>query len=232
MIWPLPVGDLLWIGPRSGEVLRRFGIRTIGDLAAADEGFLRMKFGKIGPQMKEAARGEDHTPVLPVDAEPPMKSVGHGVTTPRDLTTPEEVWLLIFALCREIGEKLRFHRKRARGVALECKDRDFSVRSVQCRLPEPSDCTVTLARAAFALFRERYPFRIPLRSVTVRAIDLEEDGYQQLSIFTEKRELRDQVLDRACDALCARFGKNAVTPASLLARPLEDTHDYIPFVGV
>ncbi|MBR3837722.1 MAG: DNA polymerase IV [Clostridia bacterium] len=228
-IWCLPVEEMLWIGPKSAAILHRFGIDTIGKLAQADDTFLRLKFGKLGAQMKASARGEDQSPVLPVNYEPKMKSIGHGITTPQDLTTYDQVWILIFALCQDIGEKLRFHKKMAKGVALECKDRNFFVKTLQARLSEPTDCTITIANAAFTLFRERYLFREPLRSVSVRAIDLERDEFPQLSLFTDPKEIKSQVLDHACDSIRARFGKGAIRAASLLSVSLPEEEGYIPF---
>ena len=228
-VWPLPVGEMLGVGRRSAETLRRFGIHTLGDLAKADDLFLKMKFGKVGERMKAWARGEDDSPVLPCDCEAPMKSVGHGTTPPKDLSTPEEVWLLILALMQDVGEKLRFHGKKANGIAVECKDRNFSVRSMQKKLLCPTDCTMTLAREAFSLFQAKYYFREPIRSLSVRAIDLERASATQLSLFTEKKELRGETLDRACDRLRGVYGKDIVKNASILSTYIPDEKGYIPF---
>ena len=223
IVWPLPVEDLLWVGPKSASLLHRFGIDTIGQLAHANSDLMRMKFGKKGMQMKEAAAGMDASPVLPCDAEPPMKSIGHGVTLPRDLTEPEEVRLLIFALCQRIGEQLRFHEKLACGIALDCKDCSFFVKSLQKKLTLPSDCTATLAEEAFRLFRERYAFRTPLRSLSVRAIDLKKRSEgTQLSLFDTPRDRRSELLDRVGDRLREKYGKNALVSASLLHYSLPD----------
>lgn len=228
-VWPLPVGEMLGVGRRSAETLRLFGIRTLGELARADDLFLKMKFGKVGERMKEWARGEDTSPVLPADCEAPMKSVGHGTTPPKDLVSSEEVWNLILALTQEVGEKLRFHGKKANGIALDCKDRNFSVRSMQKQLPAPTDCTMTLAKEAFSLFRTKYLFREPIRSLSVRAIDLEKEPATQLSLFTEKEDLRNEKLDRVCDRLRSVYGKDIVKSASLLTTRLPDEKGYIPF---
>ncbi len=232
-VWPLPVEDMLWVGPKSAAILHRFGIHTIGSLATANDLFLNMQFGKNGEMLKRCAAGLDGSPVLLSGTEPPLKSIGHGLTTPRDLTTNGEVWTLMLALFQDVGEKLRFHRRLARGVAVVCKDCRFFTQSLQTRLDTPTDCTMTLARAAFALFRERYLFREPLRSLTVRAIDLERaEGGTQLSIFTDKAELRGEKLDRVGDALREKYGKAVLRPASLLSVHLpEEGSDYIPFTA-
>ena len=226
----LPVESILGVGPKAAFILHRYGFHTLGKLAEADDYFLRLQFGKMGAVLKGYARGEDNSPVLPCDYEPPMKSIGHGTTVARDLETAEEVWTLILALCQEIGEKLRFHHKRAQGIAIVCKDRNFFTKTLQKRLVLPTDCTMTLAREAFALFRERYQFREPLRSVTVRAIDLIREEAQQLSLLTAREDVRGERLDQVTDAIRSRFGKDALTCARLLTtEPLPDLHGYVPF---
>lgn len=227
----LPVEDLMGVGRKNQAVLNRFGILTIKDLAAADDRLLEERFGKIGAFLKSAANGEDPSPVLPHDLYVPMKSVGHGLTTKEDLKTPEEVWLLILSLCQDIGEKLRFHQMTAEGVAIDCKTNTFCTRSLQKKMPIPTDCTMTLAKEAFSLFRERYPFREPLRSVTVRAIQLADaKNGMQLSLFEDKGEFRNQKLDQATDAIRRRWGKTALQNASLLNRNDDsEESDYVPF---
>lgn len=229
-IWGLPVESILGVGPKAAYILHRFGFHTLGALANADDYFLRLQFGKTGAVLKGYARGEDLSPVLPCDYEPPMKSISHGLTVAKDLESTEEVWTLILSLSQEIGEKLRFHKKRAQGIALVCKDRNFFTKTLQKRLLLPTDCTMTIATESFALFRERYLFREPLRSVTVRAIDLVREEARQLSLLTEREDLRGERLDRVTDAIRSRFGKSALTPARLLtAESLPDLHGYVPF---
>ncbi len=231
LVWPLPVESLLGVGRKSARTLHRFGLNTVGALAQANDRLLQMKFGKTGAMLKSFARGEDLSPVLPCDFESPMKSVGHGLTTPQDLTEPEEVWTLILGLSQSIGEKLRFHRLEAEGVALECKDRNFFTKTLQKQLPQPTDCTMTLAKEAFSLFRERYLFREPLRSVTVRAISLRPKSDRQLSLFSQETQRRNQILDRVTDQIRSRFGQNALKPATLLDTCLPDETGYVPFQG-
>ena len=232
IVWPLPVGEMMGVGRKSEADLRRFGIDTIGKLATADSAFLQMRLGKNGTMLKESARGNDTTPVLPCHYRPPLQSIGHGFTVPKDLEQREEVWLLILELCQEIGEKLRYHGLRAGGVALDLKTRSLFSASIQKTLPFSTDCTMTLAKEAFRLFQERYAFTEPLRSVTVRAISLSDrSGGVQLSLFSQSEDLRAEKLDRVTDAIRRRWGKGALKNASLLVGQLPDSHGYIPFRG-
>lgn len=231
-IWPLAVENLLWVGRKTASVLHRYGVHSVGDLARTDAQFLALQFGKCGAMMQEAARGEDHSPVTPCDYEFPVKSVGRGMTTPRDLVTPEEVWVLILSLTEEVGAKLRDLNKNATGVMVSARDKNLFVQSFQTKLPAPTDSTMALARCAFDLFQRRCPMVVPLRSLTVRAIGLVDGGDTQLSLFAEKAHLRAEILDRAEDSLCRRFGKGTVTRASLLRVPYGNRSDYIPFTAI
>ncbi|MBR5295934.1 MAG: DNA polymerase IV [Clostridia bacterium] len=228
----LPVESILGVGRKSAEIFHLFGIHTIGALSQANDRFLKLKFGKNGEMLKKYALGEDTSPVLPLSCEPLMKSVGHGMTFSKDLTTSEEVWTSILALTQEVGEKLRFHKKKAMGIAIECKDKNFFTKTLQKRLAVPTDCTMTLAKEAFSLFSARYLFREPIRAISIRAIDLEKVGEEQLSIFTEKEDLdlRAEKLDRVTDQLSSRYGKGTLILARLMDCDFSDDHEgYVPF---
>ena len=84
ILFPLPVEDMLFVGERTAEILRRSGIRTIGDLAAASPAYLVSRLGKVGEQLGAAARGEDTSRVIPESEREEVKSVGNGMTFRRD----------------------------------------------------------------------------------------------------------------------------------------------------
>ena len=50
LVWPLPVGSLLFVGHAAEELLGRYGVRTIGELAACKEETLDALMGKLGLQ--------------------------------------------------------------------------------------------------------------------------------------------------------------------------------------
>ncbi|MGI0090369.1 MAG: Y-family DNA polymerase [Nitrososphaerales archaeon] len=63
-LYPLPVGKLFGVGPKTEKKLREEGVQTIGDLANTDESVLSERFGKhLGPSLRDAARGIDHESV-------------------------------------------------------------------------------------------------------------------------------------------------------------------------
>ena len=88
LLWSKPCQTLHGIGARTADKLLRLNIRTIGELAAADEKVLIERFGVYGAWMKQAANGIDHAPVEPLQEAP--KSIGHTTTLPADLTEREQ----------------------------------------------------------------------------------------------------------------------------------------------
>ena len=78
---PLELSRLWGVGPKTRELLERWGMRTIGDLAAFDIALLEARLGEHGRSIWERAHGIDPGTVEP--ALPP-KSVGHEHTFDRD----------------------------------------------------------------------------------------------------------------------------------------------------
>ena len=91
IVWPLPVGDLLFVGGAARKLLAQYGVKTIGDLAACPTDMLESLMGKLGTQLHEYACGLDASPVRSRYDREPVKSVGNGTTFPQNLTTWEQV---------------------------------------------------------------------------------------------------------------------------------------------
>ena len=63
IVFPLPVGDLLFVGRSAQELLGRYGVRTIGELSKCSEEMLETLMGKMGSQLYRYANGLDDSPV-------------------------------------------------------------------------------------------------------------------------------------------------------------------------
>ena len=223
-IWGLPACNLLNVGYATNKELKNYGIHTIGDLANASDQLLKKCFGKNGIIIKQYANGEDGSPVMDGTYVSPVKSVGHGSTTLRDLENAEEVWQLIMDLVQDIAYKLRLYRKRAGGISIAVRDKDLRTQEWQYKLRIPTQSTLYIAREAFALFQKSYSWEKPIRSLSVRAIYLLPDSETVQYDFFNSREHREKQdkMDRAIDEIRARFGKDAITSAILL-----QNHDII-----
>ena len=216
--WRLPAGELLYCGPACARRLADFGIHTIGDVARTPRPRLERLLGKQGAQLWQYANGLDDAEVRPEGWSEPPKSVGHGVTCARDLLDANEVWRVNLELAQEVGHRLRAHQLEASGVQLAVRDNALVTRQYQTPLTCPTQSPLELARGAQALFRERYAWSLPVRSLMVTAIGLVPEARpEQLSFLDDgAAHARRQKIDSAVEGIRSRFGDAAIFPATLL----------------
>ena len=217
-IWNLPAADMLGCGRATVQKLNKYGIHTIGQIAACDVRFLRNVFGKGGEVLWRYANGLDVSRVCPDGFVPVSKSIGHGATCVRDLQTPREVWLVMLSLSQEIGRRLFSERLAATAVQISIKNNALFVRQYQHPLPLPTQSAFEIAEAAFSLFQSVYRWELPVRAVTVRAISLTDAAAPvQTDLFSDfARHEQQEKLDAAVRNIRTRYGKNSIFNACLL----------------
>ncbi len=215
-IFNLPAGELLGVGPATAQKLARYGIHTIGQLSKTSPEFLKRTFGKVGLTLYTYANGLENSPVNPFEFEAPLKSIGHGVTTVRDLNTEDEVWRVILELTQEIGHRLRDCKKLSCGVSLSVRSNNLTHFSRQCKI-SPTQSPMSIAQAARTLFHNNYHWEVPVRSLSVTAEALIPDTTPvQYDLFCDinRRQKLDR-LDDTVDIIRARFGNDAIKNAVL-----------------
>ena len=228
-VWSLPASDLLFVGRATTVKLQNYGIRTIGDIAAANPDFLKRLLGVIGIQLWRYASGKDDTPVMHKDFVSPIKSVGHGITCVADLLDEEEVWKVMLELSQDIGHRLRLHKLKAYGVQISLRSNDLGYRQFQGPLSLSTQSPMLIAKKARALFHENYRWLNPVRAVTVRAINLiPQESPEQIDLFTDmRRKEKEEKLGDCIEEIRRRFGKRAVFQACLLGdlkMPIDNRH--------
>lgn len=217
-IWGLPAADLLGVGRATQRVLNNYGIHTIRDLATTNPEFLRSQLGKNGVALWNYANGNDLSLVARKDFVSPMKSVGHGITTVKDLEKPEQVWAVFLELTQDIGHKLRVHELSAEGVAIHIRDNTLSTRQWQTKLDLPTQSSMIISKRAFQLFEAKYGWHHPIRSVTVQAINLiPQDTPRQIGLFVDiERQEKLERLEKCIETIRKRFGKDSIRNGVLL----------------
>ena len=220
LIWPLPVGEILYAGPRTTRKLRDIGIYTIGQLASFPERAIREKLGKNGAMLRAFARGEDGAPVALQGYASPIKSVGHGATCVHDVTENDEAWRVIYELCQDVNHRLKKNGFLAGGVSLYIRYSDLEGFMFQCPLKLPTRSQLDIAACAFKLFTQnREAFR-PVRALSVCAIRLlSDDGAGQTDLFGDsEKNFKLRALGDAVDDVRERFGVRSLIAASLMSK--------------
>ena len=217
-IWPLNCSEMIYCGPATTRKLAKYGIITIGDVAATDPSFLKMILGINGLALWKYANGADQSRVMHRDFVSPIKSVGHGITCIADLKTEEEVFRVMLELSQDVGHRLRVHGLSATGVQVYIRENDLYGSQYQCKLPVKTQLPSEIAAAGYEVFRQRHVWRSHVRAVCIRAIDLvPQNDALQLSLFDDyQRRIRRECIQDAVEEIRGRFGKKAVTYACLL----------------
>jgi DNA polymerase-4 len=218
MIWPLPAGDLLYVGRATKHKLAARGITSIGDIAVADPAWLRSLLGKWGEVLWSFANGFDNSPVLRMGEELQIKSVGNSITTPRDLETDEDVEMTFYVLSESVAERMREHGFKCRTAQIYVRDKNLCTSSAQGKFLRPTQLSADLAEKAMSLFRTSYTWENPVRSLGVKGTDLvAANSCEQLFLFEdEERRLKQERIEAAVDVLRQRFGHFSIQRALLL----------------
>ena len=226
-IWHLPASDLLGVGWASERKLTQYGIHTIGELAKADPKFLQQIMKSHGLTLWRFANGLDHSPVQEYGYKSPIKSVGHGITTKQDLKYDCEVWRVILDLSQDIGHTLRENDLAAGGISITVRDCNLYTKEWQMKIPMITQSESYLAEQCYRLFKREYDWHDNIRSITVRAINLNSSKMPvQTDLFSDREKLdKIEAIDKVKDDIRRRFGKDSIFNAVLLLNNgVCDTH--------
>ncbi len=169
---PLPVGRLWGVGPKTAQRLEAAGIKTVGELAAADATLL---LGAVGPhsagQLLRHAKGMDDSPV---EADREVKSISDETTFQRDEGDRRLLWERLKEQSDTCARRLQEHGLVAYTVTLKLRFADFHTITRSLTLGVATDDPQALSEAAAALMRQWWAHEgRPLRLLGLRVSRLE-----------------------------------------------------------
>jgi DNA polymerase-4 len=211
---PLPVAALYGVGPQQAATLTRFGLHTIGALAATPLATVqRILGGRAGRTLHERARGIDPRPVIPTGLP---SHVTEQRLLDHDTLDPDRLRTELLDAAVAAGDRLRRRHQVARSITLGVAFADGSRIERTRTLREPTAHTADLRTVAFAVFDSLGLQRARVRGLTLRTEQLTAGAPQQITLDhgRENRLLLEPVVDR----LNKRFGQHAVVPARLAFR--------------
>jgi DNA polymerase-4 len=210
---PLPVGRLWGVGEKTGQILDRMAVRTIGDLGRTPVTILERLLGEQSARHLSAlAHGIDDRVVVPYEAP---KSVGHEETFERDLDDEGEILRELLALSGRVAARLRHEGYRARTITLKARLATFTTLTRSRTLPDATDVGADLYRTVAELYRALPGDRRRIRLLGVQSSGLTPSGAEQLALYQGDRW---REVELAMDRIEARFGRGKAAPASLLDR--------------
>ena len=221
IVFPLPIGDLLFIGAKTEKELRLMGIRTIGALAAASPEILASKFGKAGIMLHKYANGLDDSPVAHLGEHTDAKSVGSGLTFRHNLIGREECKIGITHLSEDVARRLRSQGMKCGTVQLGIKDE--YLRTIQRQRPASpeTDIAKEITDIAMSILEDEWPERKPIRMLTVTASNLVHADMlaQQIDMFGEDKEQireKNKKREETVDKIRQKFGETSIINGSII----------------
>lgn len=229
-LWNRPVRDLWGVGPKTASQLSRYGITTVKELAAVEEGVLERLVGKaLGHHLHSLSWGSDERPV---QGGAETKSISHEETFSFDRHSHEELRAEVVRLADSVGHRLRKAGLTGRTVNLKLRFGDFSLLTRSQSLAGPLLSSSEIAHIANALLEaiDVGP-GIRLLGVAVSSLEpLETAGGRQLSLLSPEdfepregageprraAEPKRAEVEAAIDAIRARYGLGAVGPAAVV----------------
>jgi DNA polymerase-4 len=213
---PLPVERLWGVGEKTGELLGRLGIRTVGELGATPEAILARVLGdQSGRHLRNLAHGLDDRVVVPYETP---RSVSHEETFQHDLDDDQDVLRELLALSGRVASRLRADGYRARTAVLKARLANFTTLTRSRTMPDATDVGADLYHVVGELYRSLPGERRRIRLLGVQASGLVPAGAEQLAMLHPERW---GDVERAIDRIEHRFGRGAAMPASLLDRGRE-----------
>ena len=212
-MWPLPVGDLFTVGAATADKLRHAKIMTIGDLANTEvERVQRLVGQKMGKHIHDYANGIDPSEVL---AEP-EEAKGYSISTTLedDVKKADQAYPVLLALADSVTARIRSDGAKACCVAVTIRDNSFKTRSHQRSLMNPTDISKEVYQISKELFDELWDGFTPLRLLGIALTNITREETMQFSLFQDESREKARKIDKAKDALNAKFGSATIVRGS------------------
>lgn len=218
---PLPVSALWGVGERTGQVLARLGLRTVGDLARAPVPALEHELGPaVAAHLHALSWGRDDRSVSTGVAE---KSIGAEETFATDIADPELIRRELLRLAGRTARGLRQSGLVAKTISVKLRRSDFRTFTRSRTLRDPTDVTQRIYAVACELYEASgLADGVLLRLVGVRAAGLVPAGQAGTQLALGERPDAWRQAESTMDQIARRFGSGALRPGTLVG-PAEDT---------
>jgi DNA polymerase-4 len=215
---PLPVALLWGVGEAAASRLAARGITTFGDAAALPDAVLATIVGAAAARrLRAVADGRDAGRFR---VGPRRRSIGSQTALgprPRDCG---QIDAILLAVVDRVMHRVREARCVGRTVVLRLRFDDYVAATRSHSLPMATAHTATVLAVARALLAAARPMieRRGLALLALALADVDRDAAVQLVLPWAAGGDSDSTLQAASDTVRARFGSDALRPASLLGR--------------
>lgn len=212
---PLSLTLLPGLHAAERKIMADFNLVTIGDLSRLSRQQLLVPFQNRGSYLYDVSRGCDVSPVLP--------GIDSGLEITRehvfaeDTQKDQELRIVLSSFVHELGRNLRKKKILTRRVVVSLSYNDGRSVSRQALDKKGTDNDFVLRTLSLTALYRAWKRRIRVRSCSLTCDRFLPRSSQQ-SLFTMRaaREVQQETLLEAMDAVCDRFGSNSLRLGSCI----------------
>lgn len=205
----MDISEMIFIGRKTAKKLRDMNISTMYDLAHYNPVILEKNFGVMGRKIFDIAQGINDDEIV-IYTDDDTKSVGNGLTAPKDMTTMQEIKNWLSHIADMVSTRMRRHKFKAHTIHLGIKFADFSCLGAQKTYSISFSSREHILEYALKIFEELTNNEFePIRALRISCSKLEKnDSVEQLSLFADTKK---EKLGQALDAIREKFGNSSIT---------------------
>lgn len=209
-----PLSDFWRIGKATADTLAKYGIRTMRQIACADEEFLYRIFGVDAELLIDHSRGIE--PVTIADIKkymPRTNSLTSGQVLMRNYTFDEGIVIvkeMMDALCLDMVDKKLVTKSITLNVGYA---REYGMESAHksTQLLVETNADSIMIPAVVDLYKEIVNPNICVRRINISCNQVVSEGDYQYSLFVKEDELeKSRRVQEAVISIKKKYGKNAV----------------------
>jgi DNA polymerase IV len=210
---PLDISRMWGIGAKSLPHFLRLGIRTIGDLAQFSQPGLLKHFGQSGLHFWYLANGIDRREI---SHHSRAKSISKEITFDQDKNDPEELRNTLLYLCNELSHDMRRKQYTGHTIHIKVRSEDFQTCTRSRTLQHTTHSCDEIFKCAEEMLLKLDLCNRKIRLIGVSVSQIINDK-NQLDLF-ETEDGPSHKVDRVMDQIRKKYGKNAITRASLVLK--------------
>ena len=204
---PKPVTILPGVGKAAAARFAREGVNTVLDLRTLEPRRMLSLLGNDGARLLRLANARDERRVTP---EHETKSVSAETTFDADTRDPQVLLPILMRLSEKVSSRMKAKNLGGSTVTLKLKTSDFRLVTRARSISSPTNLAGRIYQAARGLMEAELA-RGPYRLIGVGMSELVPAQEADRGDLADQSVWREAGMERAVDALRARFGHDAIT---------------------
>jgi DNA polymerase-4 len=200
----MPVEKISGIGEKLRRSLLALGIKTCGELGAANFEMLYSRFGVWGHWLKRMGQGLDASAIWGPHAAEPVKSVGHSLTFSHNTLDDNVILGYLLLLAEKVGRRMREYNVRGSSVSLAVRFSDFETSGRQKESAEAADGDMEIYKRAARILNTFKPYPKPVRLLSLSVSGLTR---QPAAGFLWEQDNKEKDRGRVMDQINDKFGR-------------------------